>query len=178
MNKDSKTTARNFRPALCAVLCAQAIALNFFESLIPELPFLPPGAKPGLSNIITMFAAASLGLPQALIITAAKSLFAFATRGFTAFIMSISGGVLSCLAAYFLLKFAGRKLGYIGISVICSLCHNFGQLCAGCVITGSRMTFYYAPFLALFGVITGILTGLIFAAVLPALEKQKKYILR
>ncbi|MBR0112425.1 MAG: Gx transporter family protein [Clostridia bacterium] len=178
MKRNSNGVDPNFRPALCAVLCAQAIAISFFESLIPEIPFLPPGAKPGLSNIITMFAANSLGLSEALIITLAKSLFAFATRGFTAFIMSISGGLLSCLAAWLLLTFAQKKLGFIGISVICSLCHNFGQLCASCVITGSRMTFYYAPFLALFGVITGVITGVIFAAVLPALDKMKKYIRR
>ncbi len=164
---------RNFRPALCALLCAQAIALNFIESLLPEMPFLPPGAKPGFSNIITMFAAGTLGLPEALIITVTKSLFTFATRGFTAFVMSISGGLLSCLAGYFLLRHAREKIGYMGISVICALCHNLGQLCASAAMTGSSATFYYAPFLVIFGVITGILTGVIFAAVLPALDKQK-----
>ena len=35
------------KTALLGILCAQAIALSFLENLIPSLPFLPPGAKPG-----------------------------------------------------------------------------------------------------------------------------------
>ena len=54
------------KTALLGILCAQAIALSFLESLIPALPFLPPGAKPGFSNIVTMFAVLTLGLPQAM----------------------------------------------------------------------------------------------------------------
>ena len=164
-----------FNLALGGILCAQALALSFLEGLIPALPWLPPGAKPGLSNIITMFAADCLGLPQALIITLVKSGFAFVTRGATAAAMSLSGGLLSTFAMYFLLKYGRKIFGLMGISVISALCHNLGQLITSVFITGSSKTFYYAPFLAIFGVITGILTGLIFRAVLPAMEKQKQF---
>ena len=164
-----------FKTALGAILCAQALALGFLESLIPPLPFLPPGAKPGFSNIITMFAAGSLGLPQALVITLVKGGFAFVTRGFTAGIMSLSGGILSTLAMWLLLKFANNKLGLIGISVICALCHNAGQLGAAAVITGSGVIIYYAPALAVFGIATGAVTGIILRAVMPVLEKQKQH---
>lgn len=161
--------------ALGGILCAQALALSFLEGLLPAMPWLPPGAKPGFSNIITMFAADCLGLPQALIITLVKSGFAFITRGATAGAMSLSGGVLSTLAMYFLLKYGQKLFGLMGISVISALCHNLGQLCTSVLITGSSKTFYYAPFLAVFGIITGILTGFIFKAVLPAMEKQKQF---
>lgn len=167
-----------FRTALGAILCAQALALGFLENLIPPLPFLPPGAKPGFSNIITMFAAGSLGLPQALAITLVKGCFAFVTRGVTAGIMSLSGGILSTLAMWLLLKFADNKLGIIGISVICALCHNSGQLGAAAVITGSKDIIYYAPALAVFGIVTGAITGIILRAVMPVLEKQKQYFYR
>ncbi|MBR2868290.1 MAG: Gx transporter family protein [Clostridia bacterium] len=166
------------RTALGAILCAQALALGFLENLIPPLPFLPPGAKPGFSNIITMFAAGSLGLPQALTITLVKGAFAFVTRGFTAGIMSLSGGLLSTLAMWLLLKFAGNKLGLVGISVICALCHNAGQLGTAAVITGSGDIIYYAPALAVFGIATGTVTGIILKAVIPVLEKQKQYFYR
>ena len=88
------------KTALLGILCAQAIALSFLESLIPALPFLPPGAKPGFSNIVTMFAVLTFGLPQAMCITVFKALFALATRGATAFFMSLAGGVLSTLAMW------------------------------------------------------------------------------
>ncbi len=165
-----------YKVALSGILCAQALALNFIEGLIPALPWLPPGAKPGFSNIITMFAAESLGLGQALIITLVKGGFAFITRGATAALMSLSGGILSALAMYFLLKYGKNLFGLMGISVISALCHNAGQLFASVLVTGSTKTFYYAPFLAIFGIITGVLTGLIFKAVLPALSKQKNYL--
>lgn len=163
---------------MSGILCAQALALSFIEGLIPALPWLPPGAKPGFSNIITMFAAESLGLGQALVITFVKGGFAFITRGATAALMSLSGGILSTLAMFFLLKYGRKIFGLMGISVISALCHNAGQLIASVSITGSAKTFYYAPFLAVFGIITGILTGFIFKAVLPALNKQKKHLLK
>lgn len=166
---------KNYRIALVAILCGLALCLGFLESLIPPIPFLPPGAKLGCSNIITMFAAGSLGLPSALLIAALKGGFAFITRGATAGIMSLSGGILSAAAMYLLMKYARKMLGLIGISVICALCHNAGQLLAAVFITDTASIVYYAPALALFGIATGTVTGIVLRAVIPALEKIKKY---
>ena len=66
------------------MLCAQAIALGWLESLLPAVPWLPPGAKPGLANIIIMFAAGNLGLGWAAVLALVKAGFAFVTRGVTA----------------------------------------------------------------------------------------------
>ena len=166
---------KNYRIALVAILCGLALCLGFLESLIPPIPFLPPGAKLGFSNIITMFTAGSLGLPSALLIAALKGGFAFITRGATAGIMSLSGGILSAAAMYLLMKYARKMLGLIGISVICALCHNAGQLLAAVFITDTASIVYYAPALALFGIATGTVTGIVLRAVIPALEKIKKY---
>lgn len=165
-----------YRVALPAILCALALSLSFFESLIPPLPLFPPGAKPGLSNIITMFAAGSLGLPTATAIALVKGIFAFATRGVTAGIMSLSGGILSALAMYLLMRYATKILGMVGISAVCAVLHNMGQLAAAVFITGTTDVIYYAPALAVFGVITGALTGVILGSVMPSLEKIKKNI--
>lgn len=166
---------KNYKTALTAILCALAIALNFLEGLIPPLPFLPPGAKPGFSNIITMFAAGSLGFPHAVAIALLKGLFSFVTRGATAGIMSLSGGILSAVAMYLLMRYARKHLGLIGISVICALCHNLGQLMAAMLITSTANIVYYAPALAVFGIVTGAVTGVILRAVIPALEKMKNH---
>lgn len=164
-----------YKTALLGVLCALALALSFLESLLPPMPWLPPGAKPGFSNIITMFAAGSLGFPSAAMIALAKGCFAFATRGLTAGVMSLSGGLLSAAAMYLLLRFASKHLGLVGISIICALMHNLGQLVAAAFITGTASIAYYAPALALFGVATGAVTGVVLRAVMPALNKMKKY---
>ena len=166
---------KNFKIALIAILCALAIALNALEGMMPPVPFLPPGAKPGFSNIITMFAAGSLGFPQAVAIALVKGLFSFITRGATAGTMSLSGGLLSAAAMYLLMRHARKHLGLLGISVICALCHNMGQLVAAMFITSTASIAYYAPALAVFGIITGAVTGIILRAVIPALEKIKNH---
>lgn len=168
---------KNYNVALVAILCALALCMGFLESLIPPIPLLPPGAKLGFSNIITMFAAGSLGLPSALFIAVIKGGFAFITRGATAGIMSLSGGILSAAAMFLLMKYARKVLGLIGISVICALCHNAGQLGAAIFITDTASIVYYAPALALFGIVTGAVTGVILRAVIPALEKISNHFL-
>lgn len=166
-----------YKTALSAILCALALALSFLESLLPPIPFLPPGAKPGFSNIIIMFSAGSLGLPQTLMIVLIKGGFAFVTRGVTAGIMSLSGGILSAAAMFVLLRYGNKIFGLMGISVISALFHNIGQLIAAAFITGTSSIIYYAPALAVFGMATGAVTGVIFKAVIPALDKFKKHFL-
>lgn len=163
-----------YRTALTGILCAQAVVLGLLESYLPATPWFPPGAKPGFSNIITMFAADSLGLSYAVMITVVKSCFVLVTRGSTAAMMSISGGMFSTLVVFLLLRYS-KHLGFIGISVAGALSHNAGQLVTSLVITGSSKTAYYAPYLVIFGIVTGILTGIIFRTVLPVLNKQKNF---
>jgi heptaprenyl diphosphate synthase len=158
--------------AFYGVMGALALALSFLEGLLPTMPFLPPGAKPGLANIVTMFAACTLSLPAALYIVVLKALFALLTRGVTAFFMSLCGGLLSALVMYFLFK-RTEKTGLTGISVISALTHNFGQLIVSFFLVGNSAVFGYAPFLILFGIISGILTGIVFKVLLPAVNKLK-----
>ena len=149
--------------------------LSYLETLIPAYPGFPPGAKPGLSNIVTMFMAGSSGTPYAFFITIIKGLFAGVTRGFTAMLMSLSGGILSTAAACLLFRFAKNKLGYIGISIVCAVCHNIGQLAAACIISGTAsLVVGYGPLLLIFAVVTGLLTGAILKAVMPTLAKIAK----
>ena len=172
MKKDKNLTRKI---ALTGIMCALALALSYLERLIPAYPGFPPGAKPGLSNIVTMFMAGSSGTPYAFFITIIKGLFAGVTRGFTAMLMSLSGGILSTAAACLLFRFAKNKLGYIGISIVCAVCHNIGQLAAACIISGTAsLVVGYGPLLLIFAVVTGLLTGAILKAVMPTLAKIAK----
>lgn len=172
MNKNKDLTRKI---ALTGIMCALALALSYLETLIPAYPGFPPGAKPGLSNIVTMFMAGSAGPLYAFFITVIKGLFAGVTRGFTAMLMSLSGGILSTSAACLLFRFAKNKLGYIGISIVCAVCHNIGQLAAACIISGTAsLVVGYGPLLLIFAVVTGLLTGAILKAVMPTLAKIAK----
>ena len=171
---DKKSVAR--RVALAGILGAQALALAWLESLLPAFPFLPPGAKPGLSNIVTMFAISTLKATDALFVVIIKAGFAGITRGLTAFLMSLCGGLMSLAAMCLLFRIIKKNpLGLIGSGVCCALAHNLGQLIAAAIITDTVTIAGYAPALIIFGVCTGIVTGLIFRTVSPLLIKQSKY---
>ena len=95
-----------YRVAFMGISGALALVLGFLEHmLIPDIPFLPVGAKPGLSNIVTMYVIETAGLAGGIYITLIKSIFALITRGATAFFMSLCGGLLSTASACLLLKY-------------------------------------------------------------------------
>lgn len=162
------------KAALLGLLAALALCLSFLENLIPPLPLLPPGAKLGLSNLVSMYAAGSLGLPAALFLAAIKGGFAFLTRGVTAGCMSLSGGLLSSFVMWFLLK--KTKISLLLLGVCGALAHNLAQLCVAWFLTSSAVAFY-APFLLLFGLGAGILTGLVLKLTLPVLARLERYFL-
>ncbi len=172
--KTTPSAAR--RVALTGLLSAEAIALSALEMMIPPLPFLPPGAKPGFSNMVTMFAAAEYGLTGALPVAVIKSLFTLVTRGPSAFLMSLCGGLLSAAVMCLCFRFNRGALGLMGISVLSAAAHNLGQLGAACLLTGTAALYTYLPALLLFAVATGLVTGLILSAVFPALERQKRFL--
>ena len=80
-----------------AMLFALAIVLSFVESLIAPMFALPPGVKLGLGNIVVMYCMVYMGYSSAFQVSALKGLFSFLTRGFTAGVLSFTGGASVCL---------------------------------------------------------------------------------
>ena len=170
------TTAQ--KTAFYGILSALALLLSVLENyLIPDIPFLPPGAKIGLSNIITMLTASLSGFSGAMYITLLKGLFAFITRGATACIMSLSGGVLSTVVLCLVLKFRKDKLSFVGVGVLCACFHNLGQLIAAYFILG-KYVFSLAPYLALLGAVTGAVTGAVYKYTAAVFRKQQSLIIK
>lgn len=164
---------KTYKIALMGLLAATAMVLSYLESLLPTA-FLPPGAKPGFSNLANMFAAAALGLPFALTVAVLKACFAGLMRGGTSFFMSLCGGLFSTFVMWILLK-KGKRLGSVGIGVLSAVSHNTGQLAVAAVLVGNVTVLGYAPVLLLCGLLAGTATGLVFRAVLPALQKVTKF---
>lgn len=156
---------------LLSLLSALALVLSFAENmLLPDIPFLPVGAKPGLSNIVTMFTASFYGFSGAIYITLIKGLFALITRGATAAVMSLGGGIFSTAVMCLMIKKEGKNLSYIGIGVLSAAVHNMGQLFAACLITGTASLLSYGKYLLLFGLVTGFVTGTVFELTLPKIK--------
>ncbi|MBQ7295595.1 MAG: Gx transporter family protein [Clostridia bacterium] len=161
--------------ATLGIMGALALVLGFMENmLVPDIPFLPVGAKPGLSNIVTMYAATAMGLPGAVYITFIKVIFALITRGVTASFMSLCGGLLSALAVSILIKYEGKIFSFLGIGITGALMHNMGQLFGASVISGTFTIFNYAKYLLIFSLITGAVTGSMLMLLMPRLNKLQQ----
>ena len=160
------------RVALLGIFGAVALVLSFLESmLVPDIPFLPVGAKPGLSNVITMYIAGTMGFPGAVYITMLKALFALITRGATGAFMSFSGGILSTVAVCLLIKYQGRLFSYLGLGIVGAVMHNLGQLVAACIVSGTFALMNYGKYLLIFALITGTVTGSVLLVLMPRLGK-------
>ena len=158
--------------AFLGIFGALALVLSFLESmLVPDIPFLPVGVKPGLSNIITMYIAGTMGFPGAIYITMLKALFALITRGATGAFMSFCGGLLSTVAVCLLIKYQGRLFSYLGLGIIGAVMHNLGQLMAACIVSGTFALINYGKYLLIFALVTGAVTGTVLMLLMPRLEK-------
>ncbi len=147
-----------------AMVSAVALVLSYIEMSLPDLPFVLPGMKLGLSNIATMFALSAMSLPSALVVCMTKALFVLLMRGFTAFLMSLCGGVLSAVTMYLLMKF--KRVGFVGVGVGGAFSHNLGQILIAFLFTDSTV-FAYFSVLGLASVVTGTVTALAVYLILP-----------
>lgn len=153
-----------------AVLSGIALVLSVVENMIPDLPFVLPGMKLGLSNLAVMFSLELCPLPCALCVVVIKALFAFVTRGATAFMMSIAGGMLATLIMWLMLKQKVLKFGCFGIGTAGAFMHNLGQLLVASLLV-SDAVYGYFPVLSFASLLTGALTGLVYYLLMPSLQR-------
>ncbi|MDD4164515.1 MAG: Gx transporter family protein [Eubacteriales bacterium] len=158
---------------LNAMLSALAVAVSAVEGLLPAAAFMPPGAKIGLSNIVTMYASKTLTVYNALAIVVVKSVFVLATRGATAFFMSFLGGAASTIITAALLNSKKSKYGTVGIGVLGAAAHNCSQLLVAVIITNEGVL-YYLPFLIAASVVTGTFTGVILHLTLSITSRRSE----
>lgn len=144
---------------LTAMLTGIALIIFIIEAQLPSLTAVP-GIKLGLSNVITLFAIASMNKRQAALILFLRiTLGCILTGNMNMFIYSASGGIFCFIAMSIAIKFLNGPLLWV-TSVLGAVMHNIGQLIAAALATGSFLVFYYLPPLVLSGIVTGIFTGL------------------
>ena len=148
------------------------VSLSLFlfavESLLPPM-FLPPGAKFGLANVVTVAALYLLTEVDALIILSARIFLAgmFAPSPST-MIFSASGGLLS-LSLMILLKRTG-KFSVVGVSAAGGFFHNVGQLVAAIFFADNLKLVNYLPVLGVCGIFVGASIGLLAKEILRHLS--------
>ena len=159
--------------SLMAMLTAASLIVFVIESQIPA-PVPVPGVKLGLANVITLIAMLLLGRREAGLILAVRiamgSVFA---GGVSAFLFSISGGVLAYAVMCLTVTRFPRKMLWV-VSALAAVAHNLGQLLAAIAITKTAALMVYAPVLLASGIITGVFTGLVAMYLVRRLDKTRQ----
>lgn len=142
-----------------SLLTAGAMILSIIEGMLP-LPFIAPGAKLGLTNIVTLTVIVIFGFKDAMLVTILRCILLMIVAGNPiSFTYSIISGTMSVTAMFLSLKYFGKYFSLIGISVIGALTHNASQITVAAVMFENIMMFTYLPILSLMSIFTGCFVG-------------------
>ncbi len=143
-----------------SLLVSLGLALSIIESSIP-VPFIAPGAKLGLSNIMILSTLVVFGFKEAFAVAVIKSItFALATGSFSGLFYSLSGAVLSVIVMYIIYTYFNSFFSLIGISIFGAIAHNFAQISVASIMLENIMIFSYLPVMSLVSLFTGYFVGL------------------
>ncbi len=158
---------------IIALLISMALVLSYFERFIP-LPFTFPGVKLGLANAITLTALYLFGFKETLTLVVLRvTMNAIFVGSVMSFWYSLSGGILSFLIMYLLMRVMGQMISTVGISVAGAFFHNIGQLIVVAFVTKNvAVALSFLPILSVTGAISGLLIGLVVKMLMPYLYKN------
>lgn len=172
--KNLKAMKKTTKMIYMSLLTALALILFIFESMIP-MPFITPGAKLGLANLIIMISVYTLSYKEAFIVLSLRILLSvFFAGSASTLIYSISGGFLSFLVIIIVKETFKDKVSVIGVSTSGAVFHNIGQLLAASIILENFGVMLYLPILSIAGIGTGIFVGLSANLMLSHLNKILK----
>ena len=162
--------------ALLGVLTAGAIVIAILESFIPSVGI--PGVKLGLANIVILIILYELGIVEAIVVNLLRVLVVGLVRGTflsMGFLMSLTGAVLS-LGIMILFYLLIKKFSIIGVSVIGSIFHVFGQILIAMLFLGTAYIFLYLPIIAISAIITGVFVGIVAKLIIRTgvIKKQRE----
>lgn len=143
-----------------ALLVAIGLALSIAESMMP-FPFIAPGAKLGLSNMVILITLVIFGVKDAIVVGILKSvIFTIATGSIVSLFYSLSGSILSCLIMYLVFKYFSNIFSLIGVSIFGAMAHNLAQVLVASLMMNNFRIFSYFPILQLTSIFTGYFVGL------------------
>ena len=153
------TALRTKKLTALALLCALALVLGFFESLLPVFSIVP-GGKIGFANIVTMVVFCLFSLPEAIGFGLFRSLLTSVMfSGFSAFFYSAVGSFCSVLSMWIAKKLLRERVSEIGLSVLGAASFHIGQLTVASVVLGTVQIFRYFPALGMISAFAGLITG-------------------
>jgi heptaprenyl diphosphate synthase len=156
-----------------SILVAQALVLFIIESMIP-LPFIAPGAKLGLANIVIVISLYAFSFWETLLVLLLKIVLStFFVGSFATFLYSLFGGIFSLLSMYSIKKLGKHNISVVGVSIIGAMFHNIGQITAAALVIKNINIFVYLPVLFITSIVTGLFIGMVSKLMLHHLNKIK-----
>ena len=112
-----------------SLLVAQALVLHIFERMIP-VPFITPGAKLGLANLVIVVALYTLdSYKEAFLVLFLRILLSTMFGGtLSSFMFSLVGSIFSFITMVIIKELGKDKVSIIGVSAAGGVFHNIGQL--------------------------------------------------
>lgn len=146
---------------LLGLMVGMALALHIFEGLLP-LPFLFPGAKLGLANIVGLFVLVHFGFSQAVLVTLLRVLLGSLLSGTLltlTFYLGLAGGMVSIIGMGTSYSLFSTRFSLLGLSMQGAILHNVAQVLTASLLVGTLGIFFYLPYLLLFSIPTGLFVG-------------------
>ena len=146
-----------------SLLVSMAIILHVVETWIP-LPFVVPGAKLGLANVVALYTLSVWGLRSALTVSWLRAVLGSlvaGTFGTFAFILSLGGALVSTLVMGLVHRWGQQRFSLVGVSVVGAITHNLTQLLLVVWLLRQVGIMLLLPHMILLAVPTGIFTGLV-----------------
>ena len=144
------------RIAYLGLFTAAALVMHVIESSLPPLLAFAPGAKMGLSNVVSLVALFILGASDAFIVRCL--LGAVFGGNIWSLAYSLPAGIVSLTAETILIKFVFPRVSLVSVSFIGALCHNAVQLAVASVTVGVNLL-PVLPLMLLASVVAGLFVG-------------------
>lgn len=155
-----------------ALLTAGALVLTILEGMIP-LPFIAPGARLGLANMVVLSVIVVFGFKKGLTVAVLKSILVLLVAGNPiGFIYSISGAILSTIVMHLAFKYLNGYLSLIGVSVLGALSHNTAQVFVAAAVLENVKILTYLPVMYIMSLFTGCFVGYAGIFIVGNLKKQ------
>ncbi len=144
-----------------ALMTAAALLMFMIENLFPPLLAFAPGAKIGLSNVVTLITLILIGVPDAFIVLVARCVIGSLVTGNPfAVVYSLPAGLISLGLQTALYMTVFPRISLMAISLFGAIAHNIAQLAVATFIAGVNM-FMLLPLMLAASVIAGLAVGFI-----------------
>ncbi|OOM70727.1 heptaprenyl diphosphate synthase component I [Clostridium sp. BL-8] len=132
-----------------SLLVSQGLVLHIIESMIP-VPFITPGAKLGLANIVTVVSLYLFGEIETFMVIIVRLLLSSVLGGsISSLLYSIAGALFSFIVMALIKRVGRDKVSIIGVSSAGAVFHNIGQITIAALIVQNVNVSLYIPILTM-----------------------------